>query len=53
MDKTTRREEARRRARFAPRGGVSDRRPVAVREDRGQARRLVRVLLDNSRARDR
>jgi hypothetical protein len=43
MSKSDRREQARRKARFGPRGGMSDRRPAAVREDRGAARRLVRL----------
>jgi hypothetical protein len=42
--KSLRREAKRLRARFAPRGGVSDRRPAAVREDRGAAHRLVKLI---------
>lgn len=42
MDKATRRDAARRKARFAPKGMVSDRRPEAVRRDAGRVKRLVR-----------
>jgi hypothetical protein len=44
--KTYRRELARRKARYAARGYASDRRPAAVREDRGAIKRLMRVLKD-------
>ena len=43
MDKATRRERARHRARFAPRGHATDNRPAAVRENRGLTRRLARI----------
>jgi len=42
--KAERREQQRRKARFAPRGVASDRRPAAVREDRGAVRRIRRAL---------
>jgi hypothetical protein len=32
------------KARYGPRGGASDRRPAVVREDRGAARRLLRIV---------
>jgi hypothetical protein len=50
MEETTvntravRRERARFKARYGPRGGVSDRRPAAVRTDRGAVRRLRKAL---------
>jgi hypothetical protein len=47
-DKTSRREQASRKARFAPRGSASDRRPAAVREDRGAVRRIMRALEKHS-----
>jgi hypothetical protein len=43
-DKSLRRAAKRLKARYGPRGGASDRRPEAVREDRGGARRLVRII---------
>jgi hypothetical protein len=42
--KAVRRERARFKARYGPRGGVSDRRPAAVRSDRGAVRRLRKAL---------
>jgi hypothetical protein len=42
--KAARRERARFKARYGPRGGMSDRRPAAVRSDRGAIRRLRKAL---------
>ena len=42
--KAARRERARFKARYGPRGGVSDRRPAAVRSNRGAIRRLRKAL---------
>lgn len=42
MPRSDRRERARKKARFAPQGMVSDRRPEAVRLDVGRVKRLVR-----------
>lgn len=41
-DKAWKRYQKRKRERYAPRGGASDRRPQVVVEDRGRIRRLVR-----------
>ena len=43
-EKASRRESARFKARYGPRGGVSDRRPAAVRTDRGAIRRLRKAM---------
>jgi hypothetical protein len=42
--KARRRERARFKARYGPRGGVSDPRPAAVRNDRGAVRRLRKAM---------
>ena len=42
--KAERRDRARFKARYGPRGSVSDRRPVAVRDDRGSVRRLRKAI---------
>jgi hypothetical protein len=39
-----RRDRARFKARYGPRGGMSDRRPAAVRTDRGAIRRLRKAM---------
>jgi len=44
MDKSARRWARAFKARYGPRGGISDRRPAAVREDRGAAKRLLRIV---------
>jgi hypothetical protein len=43
-ERARRRDRARFKARYGPRGGVSDRRPAAVRNDRGAVRRLRKVV---------
>jgi hypothetical protein len=43
-EKARRREHARYKARYGPRGGVSDRRPAVVRDDRGAVRRLRKAM---------
>jgi hypothetical protein len=42
--KAERRDRARFKARYGPRGSVSDRRPAAVRDDRGAVRRLRNAI---------
>jgi hypothetical protein len=42
--KGLRRERALFKARYGPRGGVSDRRPAPVRTDRGAVRRLRKAI---------
>jgi hypothetical protein len=42
--KAGRRERARFKARYGPRGSVSDRRPAAVRNDHGAVRRLRKAI---------
>jgi hypothetical protein len=49
MQKSERREQANRKARFAPRGHATDNRPAAVRENRGLVRKLARMGAMNGR----
>jgi hypothetical protein len=43
-EKARRRDSARFKARYGPRGSVADRRPAAVRNDRGAVRRLRKAI---------
>lgn len=44
LGKSYTRAAARRKARYAPRGGMSDRRPTVVIEDRGAVKRILRAM---------